>query len=38
MDVFHQLDTIGLEVGGEVGYAVGREVEVEVPAFVNVRD
>ncbi len=38
VDVLHQLDTICLELGGEVRYAVGLKVEVEVPAFINIRD
>jgi hypothetical protein len=38
VDVLHQLDTICLELGREVRYAVGLKVEVEVLALVNIRD
>ena len=38
VDVLHQLDTICLELGGEVRYDDGLKVEVEVLAFVYIRD
>src|SRR3954465_5076466 len=38
VDVFHQLHTICLELGGEVHYAVSLKVEVEVFAFINIWD
>ena len=38
VDVLHQLHVLCLELGGEVGNAVGLKVEVEVVAFVDVLD
>jgi hypothetical protein len=36
--VLHQLDTIRRELGGEVRYAISLKIEVEVLAFLNIRD
>jgi hypothetical protein len=38
VDVLHQFHTVCPELGGQVQYALGLKVEVEVFAFVNIRD